>query len=527
MITYRLWDELEAINSGDIRLHGNILWEATTNMSASIEGDLSNLPSFSPNWRRSTSTKYINIREINHFLEVKIDSSIDDITFILPNPAKKDTKDVHISLDTAGNTLTVETHDVGTLINKNATSMDFNTSADSIVYHPSSDTNWQVRSEVADMPPLVFACEASSSQTFAGSRTDVLLDTAILSKGGIAHLSSGEVVFDKAGIFSIDVSFGADVTSNNRSTSRAFLQLDTGSGFTDVPSIVLYVYNRQTSDGEGTSSKSIPLEVSAGDKLKLQVIRNSGSGTTETIPHSCAINITSSKGLRGEKGEKGEQGFDGADGDMTWEGVYASGTYQENQAVEFNGSSFVCTANGTTTDPGTPDTPNSGWDLLARKGADGSGATINVAQNSGLIPNTPHGTLNFTDGVITEDGGSGVANIKIVNIQPYLSGNSPAILFDNVTADLFISGQHFDNNVTVDLGGAVTVNSVVATSPTSLTVNYTTTSTLQSATPVSVTRNNITSFGQSFTCQVTDVVTGTGSAGTWTCLLYTSPSPRD
>ena len=516
MITYRLWDELEAITSGDIRLQGNTLWQATANMAASGEGELGFLPSFSPNWRKSTDTKYIEVRDVDHFLEVKINSSADDITFILPNPAKKDTRDVHISLDTAGNSLTVETHDGGTLINKNTTSMEFNTSADSIVYHPSSATNWQVRSEVADMPPLVFACGAATSQTFAGSRVDVLLDTDIMDKGGIAHLETGEVVFDKAGIFNINVSYGADITSNNRSTSRAFLQLDTGSGFGDVTTIVLFGYHRQTNDGEGTSSQTTPLEIAAGDRLKLQVIRNSGTGATETIPNACALNITSSKGLRGEKWEKGDQGFDGADGDITWEGIYASGTYQENQAVEFNGSSFVCTANGTVTNPGTPDTPNTGWDLLARKGADGSGATINVAQDSGLIPSTPHGTLNFTDGVITEDGGSGVANIKIVNVQPYLSGNSPIVLFDNTTSDLFITGEHFDNNITVDLGSAVTINSVVATTPTSLTVNYTTSSTLQSATAISVTRNNILSFGQSLTCTVTDVISGTGVPGTWT-----------
>jgi len=513
MITYKLWSEVDAVTSGDIVVYGNELWEATSNISPAYYGDKSNTPTFSPNWKKSNNTQYINVKYINHFIEVKIDTSVDDVTFILPDPSLNNRKDIHVALNTSGNTLTIETNTPTVKINNSITSMDFNVSADSIVLHPSSDINYQIRSEVADKPPLVFCCRPGSTQSFTTTLTNINYDTILLDKGSFAHLSSGEIYFDIGGIYNISVSYGGRVTNNSRTEVNGYLQINKGSGFVNVPDLQLNAYHRHISQGADGDSQTISLEIEAGDIIRVQVVGDGGS--IETIPASCTINITVSKGLRGEKGEKGEQGFDGADGDITWEGGWTAGTYQENMAVEYNGSSFVCIQNGTNINPGTPDTPNSGWELLAKKGSDGSGATINVSEDGTMATNTPHGTLNFKKGVIISDAGGGVADINIVNVQPYIGNNDDVLLFINVTGDIFIAGDNFDNNMSVDLGSDVTVNYIEALTPNNLKINYTTSSSIQSAVNIEFTRNGIPSFGHTITCTVTDVIIGNGVAGTW------------
>ncbi len=71
-------------------------------------------------------------------------------------------------------------------------------------------------------------------------------------------------------------------------------------------------------------------------------------------------------------GENGTNGIDGIDGtSFTWKGAYAGGTaYVKNDNVSYNGSSYIAKSNTT----GNLPTNATYWDLLAEKGADGSGA---------------------------------------------------------------------------------------------------------------------------------------------------------
>ena len=86
-------------------------------------------------------------------------------------------------------------------------------------------------------------------------------------------------------------------------------------------------------------------------------------------------------GPQGEKGDQGPQGIRGPQGTHTvgrdgepgapgepglyWKGPWKRGTYQPGDAVELDGSSYVCTIR-TTSKP-----PSKAWDLLAKKGRDG------------------------------------------------------------------------------------------------------------------------------------------------------------
>ncbi len=361
MITYRFWDETESVTAGAKRICYGVIYEALNNVNGAGLKDLTNFPSFSKNWIRSSDTLYLEIEETKTTMQISALSSVDDITVMLPN-IRKGITEVNLVKADAGNTLTVATN-TGVLINNSVSSIDYTAAADNATFTSSSDTNWNVTSEVADKPAIVFSARNSSEQTFTTTRIDVTLDTEIKSFGDLAHLESGEIVFDKGGIFIMMVSVGIGVDSgSNRSIADTFIQMDPGTGtFTDIPDIKLLTYNRTAGRGTEGDSAQIPIEVNAGYRLKMQTVVTAGTDTLKTIHPSCSITLISSKGLRGEKGNKGDQG---ADGDITWEGTWSAGSYDTNQSVQYQGSAFVCVADGTTVNPGTPATPNAGWELL-------------------------------------------------------------------------------------------------------------------------------------------------------------------
>ena len=75
----------------------------------------------------------------------------------------------------------------------------------------------------------------------------------------------------------------------------------------------------------------------------------------------------------------GIPGLKGADGDITWQGEWSSSTaYTLNQAVQYDGQSYVALQGGTDKNPSSQ---TSYWSLMTAKGAsgaDGTAATISV-----------------------------------------------------------------------------------------------------------------------------------------------------
>lgn len=162
-----------------------------------------------------------------------------------------------------------------------------------------------------------------------------------------------------------------------------------------VESITSETGTTHTQNHERTYTKTFFVELLANDYLVLQV---RASGTTTTLNGKSIFNMIRCKGVKGDpgptgatgpQGAQGDQGIQGiqgiqgpigpagADGDMTWEGTWVSQEYTANQAVEYNGSSYVCHTNTTAAqDP----TDTGYWDLLAAKGADAPLATNPVLQ---------------------------------------------------------------------------------------------------------------------------------------------------
>lgn len=82
---------------------------------------------------------------------------------------------------------------------------------------------------------------------------------------------------------------------------------------------------------------------------------------------------------------------------IVWQGDWAAGTYQINDAVQYEGNSWIATA--VTTD--TPSLASADWDLLAEKGADGTGGIVAPTSNQtgAQLRATGAGTYDWSIGI--------------------------------------------------------------------------------------------------------------------------------
>jgi 7-cyano-7-deazaguanine synthase in queuosine biosynthesis len=310
---------------------------------------------------------------------------------------------------------------------------------------------------------VLFSIIPSTAQSFTNTRITIDFDTVDIPNDSISY-TSGDIVIERRNVLLVSVSLATRVSSGaDRSGCTAYLQVDNGSGYTDVSNFEINMYNRDLNTGRMSGSQILPIKFDSGDKIRVQIIRYDGTNTLETIPAGCTISLYNAKGGQGDKGSDGDITWHGAwqnqnytqnqaveyngssyvciqdtvsnenpsnstywnlmaskgdtgntgpvgpSGDLNWMGVYnASTTYNINDTVESNGSSYVCINNGTTDQP-----PSANWELVAQKGVDGAGSSVTV-QDSGInLPNTPHSTFNFTGYISAVDGGSGVANIDV------------------------------------------------------------------------------------------------------------------
>jgi collagen type VII alpha len=105
------------------------------------------------------------------------------------------------------------------------------------------------------------------------------------------------------------------------------------------------------------------------------------TGPTGSTGGAGATGPTGPTGVTGATGPTGPTGVTGATGPtgagVNWLGAWSAGTYQQYDAVEHNGSSYV--ANTTT----TQEPPDTQWDLLAQEGAVGATGPTGVTGATG------------------------------------------------------------------------------------------------------------------------------------------------
>lgn len=153
----------------------------------------------------------------------------------------------------------------------------------------------------------------------------------------------------------------------------------------------------------------------SGDTFRLQLQCENNNATYKAYTTFSAIKQDSIKGKDGLTGPSGATGLPGADGDITWEGDWVSQNYTTNQAVSYLGSSYVCHTN--TTNSQIP-TDTNYWNILAKKGDDGSGSSIIVKKDGTTIGTTTE-KINFTGNVTATDSGSleTLVNINYLDVE--------------------------------------------------------------------------------------------------------------
>jgi hypothetical protein len=107
-------------------------------------------------------------------------------------------------------------------------------------------------------------------------------------------LLSDEVNVGSDGVYEITYSCSIDVSlfgGAGSSTAKCWLQSDTGTGFSDVAGSSCYIYNSDTTNGEGTCTRTVVLDLVNSDDLRIRALRDSGSVSLETISGGSSLTI--------------------------------------------------------------------------------------------------------------------------------------------------------------------------------------------------------------------------------------------
>ena len=190
-------------------------------------------------------------------------------------------------------------------------------------------------------------------------------------------------------------------------------------------------YSRGTSYGDFNLQVSTVTLLQTNDYVDLYAgIDNADQAdSVDTTVGQSEFVIT--KLVAGAKGDKGDTGDTGAAGDIVWKGDWSAGTYNENDAVQNDGSSYV--ANTTTTD----EPPSSDWDLMASKGDQG-------------IPGTTKEHASF---YLSTGGVTGVSSAETTLVLNSTASNSNGAVFSlssnqvtvNKTAPYLIMAECYFN----------------------------------------------------------------------------------
>jgi len=103
------------------------------------------------------------------------------------------------------------------------------------------------------------------------------------------------------------------------------------------------------------------------------------------------------------------------------------------------------------------------------------------------------------------------------HIQPYIDeflNLDMIILRLNSTGEITIYGKNFDNFMTIGMSSSIIINEIKNILPNEFTINYTTSNNIEESNLI-VKRGNTFSYGKSIIIKTTDIIAGTGIAGTF------------
>jgi hypothetical protein len=161
-------------------------------------------------------------------------------------------------------------------------------------------------------------------------------------------------------------------------------------------------------------------------------------GTAVSVLYPPAVNYIAQSGPIGPVGPQGPQGIQGPVGPtgpvgppgMNWKGAWASGTYALNDAVQYQGSSYISTAAGNTQTP-----PTAPWSLFASKGDPGTTMVVTSVSTNTTVSSANSESLYRCSGTITLT----LATAPIAGQQVYVknvgTGNITVVPFGSATID--------------------------------------------------------------------------------------------
>ncbi len=267
--------------------------------------------------------------------------------------------------------------------------------------------------------------------------TEDFEDAAAFTHDTVINNSRVQVLADGKYHVSGAVSVENAVTNNFRYNGRVKFRVN---GVTVLPMRFQPGYIRMTSGQTETSLVfSTVLDLNANDYFEVLVDReNTTAGVANMISGQSSLSVVQLKAPQGPAGPTGATGSAGADGDITWEGAWVSQNYTTNQAVSYQGSTYVCILDTTASQ-----NPSDGtyWELMASKGDPGSVGAGTSAET-------------FT---LDDDNTGGDVSLR------YGTTNNETITWDNTNAEFDIS-DNLDINETgqvIEIGDGTATDSFI------------------------------------------------------------------
>ena len=299
------------------------------------------------------------------------------------------------SLQLDGTNITLDADNTGTGADTDIVS-EQGSDPDGTLRYSATNNQWEISNNGGSFDPIVSGSTASMIGSFYDSTggTDINVATPVAipwnqetkKDTGITHSNSTNntrVYLDNQDWYRATYSISHEDQSGNRKNIRCRIRLN-GSSYI-IPSDS-YSYSRNTTDEWATNNATVIFQTTS-DNTYYEIMCNGegseiGTASANTVINQSWTSVEKASALKGDKGDvgnSGTNGVDGADGDITWEGTWISQNYTTNQAVNYNGSTYVCKLNTTSSQIPTDTTY---WDLMASKGDQGPSGSAGGGTNS-------------------------------------------------------------------------------------------------------------------------------------------------
>lgn len=137
------------------------------------------------------------------------------------------------------------------------------------------------------------AYDAAGGTDISGGFTDVPLDTEREETADFSHTgSSASVTINTAGKYLVTYAVTAEITfAGTETRAESKLQVDTGGGFADLAGTLSACELGLSAAPGGTMTRTLIYDAAAGDVLKIQAQRSSGTATVELVASGSSLTI--------------------------------------------------------------------------------------------------------------------------------------------------------------------------------------------------------------------------------------------